>query len=155
IYIQASATNLRILNNSFAYSGTGGGYAMAVINSASITEIDHNNYFSGGSSFVYYGGASPADIQALRAINIPTGNDANSIAVDPQYLSATNLVALNTALIDAGTPINIITTDIEGSPRGTTPDIGAYEALSNNLAAIATGSGLWDDMCGDLNTSVD
>ena len=63
-----------------------------------------------------------------------TGQDANSIAADPQFVSATDLhinpsaLRLASPVDNAGTPIAGITDDFDGGPRNaTTPDIGADE----------------------------
>lgn len=56
-----------------------------------------------------------------------TGYDSNSISIDPQFISSTDLHVHN-ALLRQGIPISDITTDIDGDPRSSThPFIGADE----------------------------
>lgn len=56
-----------------------------------------------------------------------TGQDGNSLSVDPAFVTATDLHVNNTALYQVGTPIAGITTDIDGDTRNATPCIGADE----------------------------
>jgi hypothetical protein len=123
-----TVTNLDIRNNNFVYSGGAGGYAMYLNTTTNniASHLNHNNYFSNGTAFVYYGSAL-ANLQSLQAINSPTGNDANSGSVNPQFTSATNLIPLNVAL-KAGTPLAGNTKDVRGFLRNiATPTIGSYE----------------------------
>jgi hypothetical protein len=91
------------------------------------TFINYNDYYASGvaGALGYLG----AEITTLTAWQTATGQDANSIASNPQFVSNTDLRPLDTSpLLIAGTPIAGITTDILGATRNvTTPTIGAYE----------------------------
>ncbi|MBA3900940.1 MAG: hypothetical protein H0X62_12160, partial [Bacteroidetes bacterium] len=135
----STVTNVDIRNNSFVYSGAGIGNAM-YLNSSTLTanNLDHNNYFSNGTAFVYYG-AARADLPALQAVNSPAGNDLNSISGDPVYTSSTDLFPTSGILINSGTPIASVTTDILGEQRSATnPDIGAYEMPASTCFGTPT-----------------
>lgn len=136
INILSSASGLRLLNNSFVFSGSGNGYAAYIASSASIVELDHNNYYSGSSiRFVYYN-ANRANLSQLQSVNIPAGNDQNSVSGDPVYYGTTNLFPASSILNDVGTPFANITTDITGASRdAATPDIGAYEYTPSPIDA--------------------
>jgi hypothetical protein len=92
-------------NNSIA--NFGGGRAVYIIGSHTRT---HNNLYTSGSTIG----------------NVTLGS--NSISVNPQYWSSTNLHSNSTSLDSAGVSIAGITTDFDGQTRNSTnPDIGADE----------------------------
>jgi len=128
-YSLASTSGLHVLNNSFAFTGTGSGYASYHVSSASIAAHDHNNYYSGTSpNFVYYDN-DVADLAALQAINIPDGNDQGSLDVNPHYVGEFDLDLQPTSqLLGTGVPIPHVLTDFYGNPRHPEfPAIGAHE----------------------------
>lgn len=121
----ATAGALNVRNNIFANTQTTGTrYAVYSTAAASVfAAIDYNDYFAQNVGFI---GGNPrptlADWQAA------TGQDANSKAVDPLFVSATNLhLQAGSPLIDAAVAGTGITTDIDGETRGALPDIGADE----------------------------
>ncbi len=59
------------------------------------------------------------------------GVDANSIFVNPEFTSETDLHINNPALFDAGIPLAEVTIDIDGDPRDETPSIGADEYIES------------------------
>ena len=127
-YATTGLSELRSVNNSFVYDGPGDGHALYLSSTDSVLEQDHNNYYAGGSAnFVYYG-TDVADLAALQAVNIPVGNDQNSLQGDPMYTGTTNLLPFGPQLNAAGTPIVGIDDDIVGTLRDDLePCIGAYE----------------------------
>jgi len=137
IYISSSITtvaSLDVRDNIFGNTGTvGTRYAIydQAATPAHYSTINFNDYFSSQNvGFMVSARVTLADWQAA------TLQDASSKAVDPLYISATNLHLQGTStLIGAGTPIAGITTDIDGDTRNvTTPDIGADEALTADLS---------------------
>jgi hypothetical protein len=141
IYATTGLTEAKILNNSFAHTGTGNGRAAYYTGTASLLEHDHNNYFVGDSSlFVYYGSAV-ADLAALQAVDVPVGNDLNSHVGNPGYISATDLHVEGTQLWGRAAPLTgIVDDDIDGEARALDyPCIGAdeYEIGDDDLAAVS------------------
>ena len=63
-----------------------------------------------------------------------TGQDSNSVSIDPMFYSNTNLHVSNPLFNNLGTPITAVADDIDGEPRDSiSPDIGADEfALSKD-----------------------
>lgn len=154
LYALQTATGLRVKNNSFAYTGTGNGYAAYYASLNSILEHDFNAYYSGTSTnFVYYGSAKN-DLAALQATNSPVGNDQNSVSGNPGYTSSSFLYPLLPLLKGVATPISSVTHDIMGIVRDpVTPDIGAYE--DNDISDIALTDGkIVNKLCLSANDSV-
>ena len=135
----ATAGALDVRNNNFVNTQTTGArYAVYSLAAASVfTTINYNDYFAQNVGFI---GGTPrptlADWQA------GTGQDANSKAVDPLFVSATDLhLQATSPVLDSGTPIASVTDDIDGQTRSTTtPDIGADEVVAapqNGMLALS------------------
>ena len=94
--------------------------------STPMTQItsDHNDMYSSGPNFVQIDGIDYADLAAWQNFS---GQDANSISVDPGFVSTTDLHATSPDLIGAGMAGLGIDTDIDGEMRSVNPDIGADE----------------------------
>lgn len=125
--------------------GTGAVGITAQTSSSQFTALDYNDHYTAallGTSLVGKIGAT--DYTTLAAWQTATGQEANSLNIKPNFVSATDLhldVTSNCALDGAGTPIAGITTDYDGDVRDvTTPDMGADEftaTYSGTLAGIA------------------
>lgn len=134
--VQAAVTTaggLDVQDNIFANTQTAGATRYAFYSGAAATvytPINYNDYFSTGSvGFLGSARATLADWQTA------TGQDVNSAAVDPLFVSATDLhLQAASPVANLGTPIAGITDDIDGNPRSvTTPEMGADE-----LPVVAT-----------------
>ncbi len=92
--------------------------------------INYNDYFAQNVGFL--GGAQAT----LGAWQTATGQDANSLAVDPLVVSATDLhLQLTSPMLNAGTALASVTVDFDNDPRPpTSPDIGADEIVQADLA---------------------
>lgn len=126
--------NVRLKNNIFA--NTGGGYALYVNSGSSVVESDNNDFYTTGSTLAYWNG-NATDLTALRTAS---GRDANSMVIDPEFLSPTDLHVSIVNLDGAGDPIAGINTDIEGDLRDPqNPDIGAdeFSSLPNDAGIIS------------------
>ncbi len=142
----AVGTALDIRNNVFVNTQTTGTrYAIysAVANTA-YANINYNDYFSAGS--VGYLGAAQATLANWKTA---TAQDANSIAVDPLFNSATNLQpSTGSPLLSAATYLASVTTDINAIVRSvTTPTIGAYEQAGDFAAPVITYTALSNTLC--------
>ncbi|HEX8250183.1 MAG TPA: Calx-beta domain-containing protein, partial [Pyrinomonadaceae bacterium] len=129
MFVNAAVTTagaLDVRNNIFANTQTAGATRYAFYSAAANTvysAIDFNDYFSTGS--VGFLGGARATIEEWRTA---TGQDANSKAVDPLFVSPTDLhLQAGSPMINMGTTIAGITTDIDGQTRDAMPDIGADE----------------------------
>jgi hypothetical protein len=133
LYLGASTTNIDVRNNVFANnlvnSNAAGAKAYAINSAAAtIATINYNDYYASGTQGVLgFLGSDRVDLAAWQGA---TTQDANSLAVDPQFVSETNLQPFTgSPVLAAGTPIVGVTTDFTGASRsGTTPSMGAYES---------------------------
>ncbi|TVQ07268.1 MAG: hypothetical protein EA361_18580, partial [Bacteroidetes bacterium] len=108
-FFTSGGNNNSLLNNIF--SNAAGGYAIYMNTAGSISNIDHNNYRTTGSTLGYW---SNADVETFEAWQTASGEDENSWNVDPLYVSASDLHVRQVALKGQGTPIEGITVDIDG-----------------------------------------
>lgn len=115
-----SNSSLSFNNNSFSLEGLG----LAFDWSGNYT-ADYNNYYSTAANLGELGGNLQVDLPALQ---VYYSQDQNSVSVDPDFLSATDLHTTQISLNGTGTPITEVTEDIDGDARDTSnPDIGADE----------------------------
>jgi hypothetical protein len=134
LYIYSSSSSGLIIKNNI-FANNAGGYAIYSTSSASNYENDYNNLYTSGSNFCYQSG-NKADLTAWRTA---TSDAANSISVDPEFFSASDLHTYSIPMGDKGTPLAEVTDDIDGETRNaTTPDIGAdeYTTPANNLGVV-------------------
>ncbi|MBA2379698.1 MAG: carboxypeptidase regulatory-like domain-containing protein, partial [Blastocatellia bacterium] len=123
----AGALNIR--NNIFANTQTAGATSYAFHSAAPAavySAIDFNNYWSTGSvGFLGTARATLADWQ------LATGQDLNSRAVNPLFVSPTDLhIQPGSPVIGQATPIAGIMADFDGDARDpVNPDMGADEVV--------------------------
>ena len=114
---------IQMQNNIFANSANG--YAIRVNPTSSINISDYNNLYSTGT---YLGRWSSSNCYTLTNWVNYSGTDANSLSVDPGFVSDADLHICNSMLEGAAYPVVGITMDIDGETRAMfTPDIGADE----------------------------
>ena len=132
---------LNVRNNIFSNRQTTGiRYGLyCQLTNAVFSSINYNNYFANG--FVGFLGTQRVNIGNWQSA---TGQDGNSVATNPIFVSATDLhMQLISPMNDQGTPIAGVTSDIDGEIRSlTTPDIGADEftppPCASNLGGTAS-----------------
>ncbi len=136
VYLGAGSTadvrNNIIVNNLGLVGATGYGAVgvYAATANTQFTSINYNNYVVNptGTGNKYIGQIAAAGSTTLATWQTATAQDLNSLSVDPQYTSSTNLNLLATSpMIGAGTTIFGITNDLTNSTRNNPPSIGAYE----------------------------
>lgn len=117
------ADDLSIRNNVF--SNLGGGPAFYIQNGSSFTNLvsDYNDLYTTGTNIGY----SSGNRTTLAAWRTATSQDANSISVNPNFISATDLHASNASLVDAGIAVTGISIDYDDENRANPPCIGADE----------------------------
>ena len=131
----AGAIDLR--DNIFASTQTLGTRYGVICNSANtvFSNINYNDYFAQNIGFI--GGSARATLANWQT---GTGQDANSIAVDPLYTTTTAPADLHlqmaSTLVNAGTTVAGVATDIDGQTRDAMPDIGADELITNTPGTL-------------------
>jgi uncharacterized repeat protein (TIGR02543 family) len=115
-------------------TSTGKTYAIGLTYSSPYSNLtsDYNDFVSTGAtaSFAVIGGLTGTDRVSLAAWRAETGKDTNSLAVDPVFISTSNLHLSTTAQspVDRkAIAIAGIGFDIDGNARNAVPDIGADE----------------------------
>jgi parallel beta-helix repeat protein len=115
--------NNQVRNNIFASST--GGYAYMNNSTTAITASDHNDLYTTGSFLGWWAGANQASLADWQAA---TSGDANSLSVDPLFVSDTDLHVKSVLLNGRGQPLPEVIDDIDSQPRDPLhPDIGADE----------------------------
>ncbi|HCY75976.1 MAG TPA: hypothetical protein DHV28_08645 [Ignavibacteriales bacterium] len=121
--------------------------AFALYNASGTFMSDYNDLYVSGT-LANIGYSLTQVLKTFSAWQDTTGQDANSINVAAPFTSALDFHIPNgtlTPIESAGTPIALVTTDIDGQPRNaSTPDIGADEFAGllqilapSNLTALA------------------
>jgi parallel beta-helix repeat protein len=129
----SGTSNVNSQNNIYS---TGGGYAVYMGAVSNIAVSDYNNYFSSGPNIAYLNG----NIPGISEWKVTIGKDANSLAVNPLFVSQTDLHVLQSQLKGAGLAVGGISEDIDGDIRNVTnPDIGAdeFQTLATDIGVIA------------------
>ncbi|GAA4382370.1 ESPR-type extended signal peptide-containing protein [Hymenobacter koreensis] len=136
-----SVTGLDLRNNILVNTLTGGtgtkSYALYATTAASFGTVNHNDYFvSGANGVLAY---IVSDRATLADVRTATTQDANSVSVNPQFTSATDLHVTSVVdLNNTATPLAGVTIDYDGETRSaTTPDIGSDEFALPQTADLA------------------
>lgn len=120
-YASASGQNINLVNNIIRAAGV----PVYIYDPVAIGQIDYNDYYTPGNTVGNWGATSAADLAAWQAL---TAQDANSLSVDPQYQSDTDLEALASSLAGAGLDLTaIVPEDINGNIRALPVSIGASQ----------------------------
>lgn len=90
--------------------------------------IDYNNFYTTSSgNWAYFWGTNAT---SLATIKTASAQNANSVSINPMFAGTTDPHFTNFALKGLGTPIPLVTMDIDGQPRSTTaPDMGCDEFI--------------------------
>ena len=110
IYIEADVP-LTVKNN--IISGKNGGVQLYVGVPLTNIDWDYNCYYTTGNVIANYNGTNYSSVSVLGAA---MGSDANSLNVNPFFVSDTNLTA-NQGQLQVGISIAGVTTDIDGTVR--------------------------------------
>src|SRR5690606_28704348 len=121
-YSSASGQNINLVNNIIKAAS---GAAININDPVAIAQLNYNNYFNSGAVLGIWDGSNAATLTNWQSLN---GQDANSLSVDPQYQSESDLDALASSLAGAGLDLtSIVPTDINGVTRTLPVSIGASQ----------------------------
>lgn len=153
LFARGNGTGKIIRNN--ILNNTGGGYAYVVSDSAvnGIKNSNYNNLFVTGANVGVFDGVVTATLNDWISAS---ERDSNSVQVNPNFVTPTDLHATSIAMEDLGKKFPSVNDDIDGEVRSANaPDIGAdeYSAASRNVGVQALISPV-DSTCGDTLTPV-
>lgn len=115
-------------NNIFANRNASGARYCVYVSAPSFlfTQIDYNNYWA-----IQHVGYLNGNRTTLAEWQASTFQDANSVNVNPLFVTTTDFhIQGNSPMNESGTPIALVTTDINGELRDpVTPDIGCDEII--------------------------
>ncbi|MEO5643355.1 MAG: right-handed parallel beta-helix repeat-containing protein [Bacteroidia bacterium] len=146
--LMLNSSGFRILNNTFRSVGTGiavtftSTYYIDFLNN--IVDNTTGNLLSSNSTFTFdscdynnwnnsgaFGTHASVSYPNFAAWTSSTSYDQHSFNVNPVFISPADLhLQVTSPLLQNGLALTSVTDDIEGDPRGLTPDIGADENLS-------------------------
>jgi hypothetical protein len=141
-YYRSSTAFYTLLNNIIANKrlagGTGSHYA-AYLASTGSWNSNYNDYYITAGPLAYY---NATNVPTMAAWQAATGGDANSLNVDPQFVSSTDLHPTNAALAKAGINVPAVQVDYTGAGRTNPPDIGAYQFSANPVVVTSAASAI-------------
>lgn len=127
IRMQGNMTNNQITSNNIYLPNIGTGLYLG---SSQLVSSDFNNIYSPLGNI---GNLNGQNASTLASWKIISGKDANSISVDPIYLSSSDLHSCQMQLSGAGKHMNSVLFDIDGQPRNPAkPYIGADVFMNLN-----------------------
>ncbi|HEX5652831.1 MAG TPA: LamG-like jellyroll fold domain-containing protein, partial [Chitinophagaceae bacterium] len=137
-YQTTAASGIDLKNNliSITRGGPGDKYCLFFNTATSVITSNYNNLYRNAlNAYTGYNGSNQASLLNWQTA---TSQDANSLALNPFFTdpSSGDLAPRSPGLDNRGTPIALITTDINNQVRSaTTPDIGAWEFTVPNCVA--------------------
>lgn len=166
-----NANNIDVRNNIFQNSmkntfidpdpsAWGKAYGIMVTDKVTFSHLDNNDYFIDGyegqiAQLFCAGGTCLVDFPTLASWQAYTGMEANSITVNPEFTSTTNLIPTTTQMNNAGVYISSVPTDYDGTNRSNPCDMGAYEfALDQTLDLKVFIEGAYNISTNTMNTDL-
>ena len=127
-YGQSSAYNVKVTNNYIAYDGNGTFYPVYNYYYESQTQFDYNAFWhvGSGSEQWRWDGTTYTSLSSLKS-SVPAYHQ-NTVEGNPYFVAQNDLHSRSHVGYQAGTPVTVVTDDMDGDPRSTTmPCIGADE----------------------------
>ncbi|MGB0851037.1 MAG: hypothetical protein ACPGTP_07310, partial [Bacteroidia bacterium] len=147
----SSTGNIKVKNNNLSNT-VSNGVLFRVHGQNTLLDVDYNNYHNPNTMRIWWKGITHTTLPAYRT---GSSQGANSVSLDPKFVSATDLhVDSTNAQFDAlGTTVVEVTKDFDGELRDATrPDIGVDEFDSK--ADVAAGNVAFSGNCLKAGSSV-
>lgn len=153
----ADIRNNNIVNNLGLFATTGSGSSGIILQTA-ISQIETSNYNDiwvnpTGSGVKNIALVSATPYTTLTAWQIASLQDANSLNINPSFISNTNLTPTATGLDNSGTYLTAVTKDFNNVNRTNPPDMGAIEFGTNPAVTTLAASGITSSAA-NLNGSI-
>ncbi len=129
LIIDVGGDSINVINNNLA--NFGGGYVYSLSGPGVVHYSNYNNIYSTGQNIGNY---SEGNIPNLYNWSQITGNDTNSVSVNPAYKDTFDLTPQNCALNNKGVYLSEAPKDLNDVTRNNPPDIGAIEFNAGPLA---------------------
>lgn len=136
-YQTVTATGIELINNliTIGRSTFGPKQAVYFATTGSTFTANHNDYYVSSTAGLtnHIGYVNGSSLSTLLDWQTTSGQDANSVSIDPVYASVSsgNLLPTSVALDNSGSPVSVFVDVLGISRNGSTPDIGAYEFVGN------------------------
>lgn len=144
-------------NNMFSITNPGTAYVGVYYSPGStMANVDNNNYNISTSNTSAYLGYVQSQTSSLASWQAE-GYDAVGYTLNPSYVSPTNndYHPTNTSLNNLGTPLLVPQDILKNGRSQTTPDIGAFEFLSNNCSGTPAANTVTGQLVVCPNASTD
>ncbi|MBL4578699.1 MAG: right-handed parallel beta-helix repeat-containing protein, partial [Flavobacteriales bacterium] len=126
-YVAGVSSNLNVQNNIFA--APGGGYPQYIATTTAINVSNYNDMYTTGTYVGYWAGSRTT----LSAWTSASLKDANSVSIDPEFVSNTDMHVQNYLIDNLGLAVAEVLNDIDGETRSViTPDMGGDEWSTPN-----------------------
>lgn len=129
-FASTAPDNHRLVNNIFSVQGNGTGTKYCIYSTATSTTFysDRNILYMGATAGTNYAGYWAANQTTLANWQTTTGQDLNSLDLNPLFSDAMSISPQSYKVDNMGTFLSSVTHDLNGVLRNaTTPDIGALE----------------------------
>jgi len=141
---ELSSTNSELRNNMISISqpctNVKSGLVIGTTSSATTAfDTDYNNIYVPGGNVAMKGTTSPTFYPTLLDWQNASTQDANSSDSDPMFTSLSQPIPTNLALDNTGLPLAGYSNDILGNIRSSSPDMGAYEFIANDINSTPSG----------------
>ena len=156
--------NNHFINNTGAQTGLAKHYVLrtssGTLMGSATSIINNNNYFLSSTTNGFMGLLNATDAATIAAVDLaittPASNDANTVSINPLFVNAAgrDFRSQVKALDNTGAALAVVTTDINGNPRSSTPDIGATEISIGAPVLVTNNAGNVTQSAANLNASI-